>query len=143
MRYRGLEKGEIIQKGDEKDACVNPWKDKPKWVNAASDIGEQAPDPKYPAHTRYRRPVYPFGYEVTIEAMRRSVDPSTRCLKLDASALVADIRNCFAMEIDVPHGQALAVIDYLLEIIQNLQDANYGLTSAITSSKSNGIEVTE
>jgi len=143
MRYRNLEKGEIIQKGDEKDACVNPWKDKPKWVDAASDIGEQAPDPKYPAHTRYRRPVYPFGYEVTIEAMRRSVEPSTQCLKINAPALVADIRNCFVMEMEVPHGQALAVVDYLLEVIENLRNANYGLMSAITSSESNGIEVTE
>lgn len=57
MKYRILQKGEIIQKGDQKDACVNPWKDKPKWVDAGANIGEQASDPAYPAHTRYRRPV--------------------------------------------------------------------------------------
>ena len=143
MRYRGLEKGEIIRKGDQKDACVNPWKDNPKWVEAVSDIGEQAPDPKYPAHTRYRRPVYPSGYKVMIEAMRRSFEPSARCLKINAPNLVADIRNCLIMEIDVPHGQSLAVIDYLLEIIEGLQDANHGLMSSLNSSGVNGVEVTE
>jgi hypothetical protein len=55
--YRPLEKGEIIQDGDEADAsrdmfCPPLWQP----VNPQS-IGKPAPDPQYPAHTQYRRRV--------------------------------------------------------------------------------------
>jgi len=54
--YRRLEAGEIIQEGDEVDACRDGWRDDPVWVPAKC-IGERAPDPRYPAHRTYRRPV--------------------------------------------------------------------------------------
>ena len=133
MQYRLLEKGEIIKKGDQCDQCANPWNDKPKWEDVVGNIGEPAPDPAFPSHRQYRRPVYPSGYEVMIEAMRRSTEPSTRCPKVNAPALVVDIRNCFLHEVDVPPGQAAAVIDYLLEVIEQLRDSNHGLRSALDS----------
>ena len=52
--YRRLEYGEIIQQGDEIDGCGNPMKDWPVW-EPAGNIGEPAPDPKYPSHRQYRR----------------------------------------------------------------------------------------
>ena len=52
--YYYLKKGDIIKKGDEVDACNNPWHDNAKWVKATC-IGEQAPDPQYVAHRQYRR----------------------------------------------------------------------------------------
>jgi hypothetical protein len=128
-----LEKGEIIKKGDQCDRCANPWKDMPKWEDVVGNIGEPAPDPQYPAHRQYRRPVYPSGYEVLIEAMRQSTEPSAGCRKVDAPAVVIDIRDCFLHEIDVPPGQAAAVIDYLLEVIEQLRDSNHGLRSALNS----------
>lgn len=54
--YRILEKDEIIQEGDEIDRCADPWRDPPKW-EPAGNIGEPAPDPKYPAHRVYRRKI--------------------------------------------------------------------------------------
>ena len=45
--YRILEKDEIIKEGDEDDAV---------WV-PAKNIGEPAPDPRFPAHRIYRRKV--------------------------------------------------------------------------------------
>lgn len=54
--WRRLEAGEIIQEGDERDACVNPMKDAAVWERVPSHvIGKPAPDPQYPAHTIYRR----------------------------------------------------------------------------------------
>jgi len=125
VQYRRLKKGEIIQKGDQCDQCVNQWKDKPKWEDVVGNIGEPAPDPAFPSHRQYRRPVYPSGYEVMLEAMRRS--------EVDQPGLVTDVRNCFLREIDVPPGQAAAVIDYLLEVIEQLRDSNHGLRSALDS----------
>lgn len=56
MQYRRLEKGEIIQAGDEIDRCADAWRDEPKWEPVhPSNIGEPAPDPQYPAHRQYRR----------------------------------------------------------------------------------------
>ena len=55
MAYRRLEKGEIIQDGDETDRCADPWRDDPVW-GPAGNIGEPAPDPQFPAHRQYRRP---------------------------------------------------------------------------------------
>jgi len=52
--YRMLRKDEIIQEGDEVDACNDGWRDEPDW-KPASNIGEKAPDPQYPAHRTYRR----------------------------------------------------------------------------------------
>ncbi len=54
-RYRMLQKGEIIREGDEADLCNDGWRDWPKWEPAKHRIGKPAPDPKYPAHTRFRR----------------------------------------------------------------------------------------
>lgn len=55
-RYRMLQHGEIIEPGDERDVCRDPWRDDPVWVPAPSgDIGTAAPDPKYVSHRRYRR----------------------------------------------------------------------------------------
>lgn len=53
MRY--LEAGEIIQEGDLVDTQPNGWKDEPRW-EWATNIGQPAPDPAYPAHRRYCRP---------------------------------------------------------------------------------------
>lgn len=55
--YRLLEKGEIIQEGDEIDACRDPWRDNALWVPVTSCIGEPAPDPQFVAHRQYRRKV--------------------------------------------------------------------------------------
>ena len=54
--YRRLKMGEIIQEGDEYDACHNPWHDDPVWVPATC-IGEKAPNPAYVSHRMYRRPI--------------------------------------------------------------------------------------
>ena len=54
--YRLLEKGEIVQHGDECDVCNDGWRDSPKWV-PAEKIGCKAPDPSYPSHRKYRRPL--------------------------------------------------------------------------------------
>ena len=62
MEYRRLKAGEIIQLGDEYDGCSDPWKDEAKWLPVTKDfprLGEPAPDPKYPAHTLFRRPIKP------------------------------------------------------------------------------------
>lgn len=56
MNYRYLEKGEIIQSGDEADNCTDPWRDMPKWEPVNTDsIGKSAPDPAFVSHTKYRR----------------------------------------------------------------------------------------
>jgi len=58
MKYRTLQKGEIIQAGDETDRCVNPWKDNAVWEPVhAGNYGEPAPDPQFPAHRIFRRPI--------------------------------------------------------------------------------------
>ncbi len=54
--YRPLIKGEIVREGDQVDGCVDGWRDEPDW-KPASCIGEAAPDPQYPAHRQYRRPL--------------------------------------------------------------------------------------
>ena len=56
--WRILEKGEIIQPGDEVDACNDGWRDKTRWV-PAMNIGEPACDPSFPSHRTYRRQVPP------------------------------------------------------------------------------------
>ena len=53
--YYYLKAGEIIQQGDEVDACVDGWRDDPKWIPAVGRIGQSAPDPRFPSHSRYRR----------------------------------------------------------------------------------------
>ena len=52
-RYRMLVKGEIIQDGDEVEVS-NGWKDDSEW-RITLCAGEEAPDPMFPAHRRYRR----------------------------------------------------------------------------------------
>jgi len=54
-QYRYLEHGEIIKATDEYDACNDGWRDDPVWKPVKTRIGQPAPDPKYPAHTIYRR----------------------------------------------------------------------------------------
>lgn len=54
--YRILEKGEIIQEGDEVDGCGDAWRDEPVWIPARC-VGEHAPDPDYPSHRIYRRKI--------------------------------------------------------------------------------------
>jgi len=60
MRFRLLEKGEIIRDGDEADASVNPMKDAARW-QLATNIGAVVPDPVFPSHTLYRRPLRCHG----------------------------------------------------------------------------------
>jgi hypothetical protein len=54
VKWRQLEKGERVAKGDWVDMCRDGWRDDPKWV-PASNIGEAAPDPCYPSHRTFRR----------------------------------------------------------------------------------------
>lgn len=62
MKHRKLEKGEIIQAGDEIDRCANPWHDWPIWEPVhPENIGQRAPDPQYVAHRQYRRPLTPVA----------------------------------------------------------------------------------
>jgi hypothetical protein len=57
VSYRDLEAGEIILPYDEIGDCTNPMKDQPNWIPVPDHlIGTPAPNPRYPAHTRYRRP---------------------------------------------------------------------------------------
>lgn len=53
-KYYYLKAGEIVQQGDEAEVSNNPFKDEPKWIPAIR-IGQPAPDPNYPAHTKFRR----------------------------------------------------------------------------------------
>jgi len=56
--YRLLEKGEVIQEGDEVDGSNDGWRDAPKWKPVhPSSIGEAACDPAFPSHRIYRRKV--------------------------------------------------------------------------------------
>ena len=56
--YRRLEKGEVIQAGDQIDRCRDAWRDWPVWQDVhPDDIGNVAPDPQFPAHRQYRRPL--------------------------------------------------------------------------------------
>lgn len=62
MQYRILKAGEIIELGDEYDAVRDPWRDEARWVTVTKNLptlGQAAPDPRYPAHTLYRRPIKP------------------------------------------------------------------------------------
>ncbi len=52
--YRTLHKGETIKEGDEVDASSDGWHDNPLW-KPTNCVGDQAPDPSYPAHRIYRR----------------------------------------------------------------------------------------
>lgn len=60
--YRTLRYLEEIREGDEVDSCRDPMRDDPVWV-PATNIGDFAPDPAYPAHRIYRRKIAPL--EVT------------------------------------------------------------------------------
>ena len=50
--YYYLKKGDVIQEGDEVE--MSEWPDEPKWVKT-NCVGQQAPDPQFPAHRVYRR----------------------------------------------------------------------------------------
>lgn len=54
-RYRMLREDEVIQEGDECDACNDGWRDEVKWESAGITVGRKAPDPAYPSHRKYRR----------------------------------------------------------------------------------------
>ena len=54
--YRTLNYLEEIRDGDEVDSCRDPMRDPPRWT-PATNIGDFAPDPAYPAHRIYRRPL--------------------------------------------------------------------------------------
>ena len=54
--YRTLNYLEEIRAGDEVDSCRDPMRDPPLWT-PATNIGDFAPDPAYPAHRIYRRPL--------------------------------------------------------------------------------------
>ncbi|HUW08393.1 MAG TPA: hypothetical protein VM537_01630 [Anaerolineae bacterium] len=60
-QYRFLEAGERVRFGDEYDAAPG-WNDAPDW-RPVTNPGMKAPDPSYPAHARYRRPVPPVEPE--------------------------------------------------------------------------------
>ena len=54
--YHYLEKGEIVQEDDETDKCVDPWRDAAVWKKVhPGNVGDAAPDPKYPSHRIFRR----------------------------------------------------------------------------------------
>lgn len=54
--YYHLKHGDIVQEGDETDACANPWHDDPKWV-PVKEWGHPAPDPQFVSHRQYRRKI--------------------------------------------------------------------------------------
>ena len=54
--YRTLNYLEEIRAGDEVDSCRDPMRDPPLWT-PATNVGDFAPDPAYPAHRIYRRPL--------------------------------------------------------------------------------------
>lgn len=58
MAYRTLNYLEEIRDGDEVDSCRDPMRDPPRWT-PATNVGDFAPDPAYPAHRIYRRPIRP------------------------------------------------------------------------------------
>jgi len=68
---------------------------------------------------------FPTGYGVMIQAMRQRA--------VDVPGVIDDIRECLSREIDVPHGQSLAAIDYLIEVNAQLRDSVHGLRSALDS----------
>ena len=57
-----------------------------------------------------------FGYEVMLEAMRRSEGTTV-------PGLAMDVRNCFARGIAVSPGQALAAMDFLIEKLEEVSDS--------------------
>jgi hypothetical protein len=81
QKYRNLKKGEITRDGDEKDACADPWKDRPRWEKC--EAGIVVPDPAYPAHTRYRRPLESSDTELNRlnedEYLSRDIGGETDC----------------------------------------------------------------
>ena len=57
--YRHLQKGEIVQAGDEYDACNDGWRDPVDWREVTPNmIGTVASDPQYVSHMQFRRPVF-------------------------------------------------------------------------------------
>ena len=55
--YHCLKFGEVIQKGDEVEMS-NSFHDPAKWEKTRMVlVGTKAPDPRYPAHRQYRRPL--------------------------------------------------------------------------------------
>lgn len=108
MQYKRLEKGEIIQAGDETDDCADPWRDQPKWKQVnQGNIGDAAPDPRYPSHRQYGRPMnykLPTGYAETMDKLKRPDD-------WDIPGIIADASERLRRESD--DGETLAVLDTL------------------------------
>jgi len=78
VNWRMLEHLEIIEDGDEYDACRDGWRDDPIWKPApVHRIGQPASDPQYPAHTRYRRRKLPTdAAEMPVREYNRMVELS-------------------------------------------------------------------
>lgn len=55
VKWRRLNKGEIVEAGDWVDACSDGWRDDPVWKLAGRSVGKPAPDPRFPAHRIFRR----------------------------------------------------------------------------------------
>jgi hypothetical protein len=53
--WRYLRFREVVRKGDEFDSAADGYNDDPIWRPVNREVGIIAPDPKYPAHRRFRR----------------------------------------------------------------------------------------
>lgn len=60
VQYRYLKEGEIIEDGDEVEMS-NTIHDPALWVPAENTVGQEAPDPAYVSHRKYRRLVAVFA----------------------------------------------------------------------------------
>lgn len=85
MHYRRLEKGEVIQAGDETDGCADPWRDMPVWKPVhPGNIGDAAPDPQYPAHRIFRRPIKEHTDEGVYETTE-GIEPTDETTAINAA----------------------------------------------------------
>lgn len=75
MKYRPLQKDEVIQLGDEIDRCGDAWRDDPVWEPVHPDnVGYKAPDPQYPSHRQYRRPVDMVLVQMVVAACKTEIE---------------------------------------------------------------------
>lgn len=86
-QYRYLKKGETIRRGDEVDNCNDGWRDEPNWVKSLA-VGSKAPDPRFPSHRTYRRPIGSFA--------RKAADWWWRLLGVFGAALLLACCPAFA-----------------------------------------------
>lgn len=99
--YRQLIAGEIIQPGDEIDACVNAMKEQPRWEPVTQCIGEPAPDPSFPAHRIYRRRIEPAA------PAKDCASPRFQCAGMSRTP-IADYLRDYAHAIDIGESQEAA-----------------------------------